>query len=259
MFKMSIGQYLPGDSPVHRMDPRVKLVITFLLIVGVFFVQSIWGYIAVGAYLFGVILLSKVPVMYVLKSLKSMLFIVILTFVINLFTGGGGGFRITLQGLQTAVNMSLRLIFLIMASQILTLTTSPLSLTDGIESLFRPLQKVKFPVHEMAMMMTIAMRFIPTLLDEADRIMKAQMSRGADFESGNVMKRAKNMVPLLVPLFVSAFRRADELAMAMEARCYRGGMGRTRMKQLKTSRVDLWGSLLTCLLAAVVAADHFIF
>jgi len=259
MFKMSIGQYLPGDSPVHRMDPRVKLVITFLIIVGVFFIQSIWGYLAVGAYLLGVILLSKVPVIYVLKSLKSMLFIVVLTFVINLFTGGGGGFRVTLQGFQTAVNMSLRLIFLIMASQILTLTTSPLSLTDGIESLFRPLQKVKFPVHEMAMMMTIAMRFIPTLLDEADRIMKAQMSRGADFESGNVLKRAKNMVPLLVPLFVSAFRRADELAMAMEARCYRGGMGRTRMKQLKTTRVDLWGSLVTCLLAAVVAADHFLF
>ena len=256
MFKMSIGQYLPGDSPVHRMDPRVKLVITFFLIVGVFFVQSMWGYAAVGIYLLGVILLSRISVLFVLKSLKSMLFIVILTFVINLFTGGGGGFRITMQGFITAVTMSLRLVFLIMASQILTLTTSPLSLTDGIETLFRPLQKIKFPVHEMAMMMTIAMRFIPTLLDEADRIMKAQMSRGADFESGNLMKKAKNMVPLLVPLFVSAFRRADELAMAMEARCYRGGMGRTRMKQLKTTRVDLWGALLTCVLAAVVVADH---
>lgn len=259
MFKMSIGQYLPGNSPVHRMDPRVKLVVTFLLIIGVFFIHSLWGYLAVALYLTAVIAISKIPVAFLLKALRSMTFIVALTFLINLFTGGGGGFRITLRGLELAVNMSLRLIFLIMASQILTLTTSPLSLTDGIESLFRPLEKLKFPVHEMAMMMTIAMRFIPTLLDEADRIMKAQMSRGADFESGNLMRRAKNMVPLLVPLFVSAFRRADELAMAMEARCYRGGKGRTRMKQLKTSSVDLWGALVSCMLAACIVADHLLF
>lgn len=259
MFNMSIGQYLPGNSLVHRMDPRVKLVITFLLIIGVFFVHSLWGYLAVALYLTLVTVIGKIQIAFLLRALKSMIFIVVLTFVINLFTGGGVGFQITAKGFWMAVNMSLRLIFLILASQILTLTTSPLSLTDGIESLFRPLSAIKFPVHEMAMMMTIAMRFIPTLLDEADRIMKAQMSRGADFESGNLMRRAKNMVPLLVPLFVSAFRRADELAMAMEARCYRGGQGRTRMKQLKTGGIDYGAIAVTCVLAACIMADHILF
>ena len=259
MFKMSIGQYLPGDSFVHRMDARVKLVITFFMIIAVFFIHSGWGYLAVALFLGAVMVISKIKISFMLRALKSMLFIVILTFAINLFTGGGQGFKITLRGLELAVTMSLRLVFLITASQILTLTTSPLALTDGIENLFRPLAVVKFPVHEMAMMMTIAMRFIPTLLDEADRIMKAQMSRGADFESGNLMRRAKSMVPILVPLFVSAFRRADELAMAMEARCYRGGEGRTRLKQLKISTVDYGGMAAALVLAVCIAADYILF
>jgi energy-coupling factor transport system permease protein len=259
MFKMSIGQYLPGDSPVHRMDARVKLVITFCMIIGVFFIHSGWGYLAAALYLGAVMGVSKIRLSFMYKALRSMLFIVILTFAINLFTGGGQGFKVTLKGLELAVTMSLRLVYLIVASQILTLTTSPLALTDGIESLFRPLSVVKFPVHEMAMMMTIAMRFIPTLLDEADRIMKAQMSRGADFESGNLMRRAGNMVPLLVPLFVSAFRRADELAMAMEARCYRGGEGRTRLKQMKITAVDYQGIAVSLILAACIAADFILF
>ncbi len=255
---VTIGQYFPGDSLIHRMDPRTKLLFTILYIVLVFLVRDVLGYAAVIALLAVSAAVARLPVKYLLRSLKPMIFIVVLTFLLNLITFGDGGVRITWTGLLNAVTMSLRLILLVLGSQLLTLTTSPLALTDGIEQLMRPLKAIKFPAHEMAMMMTIALRFIPTLVDETDRIMKAQKSRGADFESGNLLARARALIPLLVPLFVSAFRRADELAMAMEARCYRGDAGRTQLKQLAFSRVDLYGLGAAVLLTALVAVDRWV-
>ncbi|NLH58324.1 MAG: energy-coupling factor transporter transmembrane protein EcfT, partial [Clostridiales bacterium] len=237
---ITLGQYYPEDSPIHKLDPRTKLVITFIYIVIIFFVRYYIGYLFILSFLLLTIFLSRIPLRYVLKGLRPLLFIIIITFVLNLFfnTGGTVLFRVwkitvTREGLRQAIFMALRLIFLVSGSSILTLTTSPIALTDGLELLLRPLRVIRFPAHELAMMMTIALRFIPTLLEETDKIMKAQKARGADFESGNLLQRAKALVPLLVPLFISAFRRADELAMAMEARCYRGGDGRTRMKILK--------------------------
>lgn len=255
MINVTLGQYYPGKSVIHRLDPRTKLILTLAYIVLVFLVQSVWGYVAVAAYVFMGLGLARISPKYLIRGLKPIIFIVVLTFVLNMFTYGGG-FRFTMAGLYAAIRLSLRLIFLVMGSQVLTLTTAPLDLTDGIEHLLRPLSAIHFPVHEIAMMMSIALRFIPTLLEEADRIMKAQMSRGADFESGNIFRRARNMVPLLVPLFVSAFRRADDLAVAMEARCYRGGTGRTRMKQLHYSKLDLYAGLTLVALVAVVVLDR---
>lgn len=246
---ITIGQFFPGTSPVHRMDPRTKIILSMLMIVLVFIIKSYIGYAVFGVGLLAVILISHIPIKYILKGLKPLLFIIILTFIINLFFTPGRiifslwKIKITAEGVDQAIRMALRLVFLVVGTSLLTLTTSPLSLTDGMEILMNPLKKIKFPAHELAMMMTIALRFIPTLLDETDRIMKAQMSRGADFESGNLFKRAKSMIPLLIPLFISAFRRADELALAMEARCYKGGENRTRMKQLSFTLVDLWGAL----------------
>ena len=262
---ITIGQYYPSDSPIHRLDPRTKLVITFLFIIIIFFVRYYTGYLFILAFLALIVILSGIPVKYILKGLRPLLFIILLTFFINIFFTAGETtlfsvwfIRVTKEGLRQAFFMTLRLVFLVVGTSLLTLTTSPISLTDGIESLLRPLRVIKFPSHELAMMMTIALRFIPTLLEETDKIMKAQMARGADFESGNLIQRAKAMVPLLVPLFVSAFRRADDLAMAMEARCYRGGESRTRMKVLTMGRLDVLAFAFTAAFIAAVLLNTYL-
>lgn len=245
---ITVGQYLPLSSPVHRMDPRFKLVASMLYIVSLFFINSFIGYGVVLAFLALTIAVSKIPYKYLLRGLKPVLMIIIFAFGINVFLTPGtelfrfGIIKITNEGVRQAFFMASRLILLIIGTSMLTLTTSPIELTDGLERLLNPFKKLGLPAHELAMMMTIALRFIPTLLEETDKIMKAQMARGADFESGNLIKRAKSLIPLLVPLFISAFRRADELAMAMEARCYRGGENRTRMKVLQFTHLDLIGA-----------------
>ncbi len=245
MREITIGQYIPGDSVIHRLDPRTKIIITLAYMILLFALNNFYGYISPVGFIALATILSGISVRYLLKGLKPLVFIIILTFVLNSFMIKGrviyeiGPFDITYEGLSQGAFMAIRLILLITGTSILTLTTSPISLTDGIERLLSPFKKIGVPAHELAMMMTIALRFIPTLLEETDKIMKAQMARGADFESGNLIKRAKNLVPLLVPLFISAFRRADDLAMAMEARCYRGGENRTRMKELKMAFIDM--------------------
>ena len=242
---ITLGQYYPADSAVHRMDPRVKILLLIALIVAIFLAGNLLAFVPVVALLLAASALSHVPIRMMLKGVKPLRFILVLTFVLNVFFLQGetvlvdlGFAMIKTESLITAVHYTLRLVFLVLASSLLTLTTPPIVLTDGLERLLSPLRVVHFPAHEMAMMMSIALRFIPTLLEEADKIMKAQTARGADFESGNLIQRAKAMVPLLVPLFVSAFRRAGDLAMAMEARCYHGGEGRTRLRVLKITRKD---------------------
>ena len=250
---ITLGQYYPVDSVVHRLDPRAKIVLAFMYIIAVFMVPSLWLYLPVLAYLVLATWLSKLPARMMLRSLRPMRIILIITFILNLFFASGttpllrlGRVTIWQEGLMNALVFTFRLVFLVTGSSILTLTTSPVTLTDGLERLASPLKVIKFPAHEMAMMMTIALRFIPTLVEEADKVMKAQTARGADFESGNLMARARAMIPLLVPLFISAFRRAGDLAMAMEARCYRGGEGRTRLNKLQFRTRDLL-ALLTML------------
>ena len=249
---ITLGQYMPGNTIVHRLDPRTKIILTILYIAVIFCVTSpVWYIIPLGYVLLATHLSGLKP-KNLLKSIKPLRFLLILTFVFNLFFSTGetiwlhwGILKVTQEGFVTAVHFAMRLVFLVAGTSILTLTTSPVALSDGIEILLKPLRVIRFPAHELAMMMTIALRFIPTLIEEADKIMKAQMARGADFESGNLLKRAKAMIPLLVPLFVNAFRRAGDLAMAMEARCYHGGEGRTRLRVLKYTRNDLWAMLLT--------------
>ncbi len=242
---ITIGQYYPADSILHKLDPRTKIIVTFMYISSLFISKQFIGYGITLIFLMSIIKISKVPLKFILKGLKAIVVIILLTISVNIFLTPGetklfefGVIKITLEGLQLAAFMAARLILLIVGSSLLTLTTSPISLTDGIEALLKPLEKIKVPAHEIAMMMTIALRFIPILLEETDKIMKAQMARGAEFEKGNLIKRAKSLIPLLVPLFISSFRRADDLALAMEARCYRGGEGRTRMHQLKYFNVD---------------------
>ncbi|MBE5960606.1 MAG: energy-coupling factor transporter transmembrane protein EcfT [Lachnospiraceae bacterium] len=241
---ITIGQYYPADSVLHKLDPRVKLIGTIVYIVSLFLFDSFIGYLLAGAFLFGVIKLSKVPFGYIVKGLKAVLFLLLFTVVFNIFLTPGEAIfswkfiTITKEGLRLAAFMAIRLVFLILGSSLMTFTTTPNQLTDGLESLLGPLKRIHVPVHEIAMMMSIALRFIPILLEETDKIMKAQQARGADFESGNLIQRAKAMVPILVPLFVSAFRRAGDLAMAMEARCYHGGDGRTKMKPLQYKNRD---------------------
>ena len=262
---VTFGQFFPGQSFLHRMDPRMKLILTFALIVIVFVSQGFTGFAAILAFVVFTALSSKISLRFLLRGIRPILFLLLFTFVLNAFFQTGGteifrlGFlRMTDQGLRAAFFIAARLILLVVCTQMLTLTTSPNSLTDGLESLMRPLKRVHFPVHEIAMMMSIALRFIPTLLDEANKIMRAQMARGADFESGNFIRRAKAMVPLLVPLFVGAFRRAQDLALAMEARCYRGGEGRTRMRQLRYGFRDAVGAgAMAALLAAILVLNHF--
>lgn len=236
---ITLGQYYPADSILHKLDPRVKLVTTLVYLVALFLVDSWVGYGVATLFLVSVIELSRVPFKFIVRGLKAIVMILLITLAFNLFLTPGERvlvqfwkLKITDTGLRTAVFMALRLIYLIIGSSLMTLTTTPNDLTDGLERLLGPLKKLRVPVHEVAMMMSIALRFIPILLEETEKIMKAQMARGADFESGNLIQRAKNMIPLLVPLFISAFRRANDLAMAMEARCYRGGEGRTKMKPL---------------------------
>lgn len=242
---ITLGQYYPVDSPVHRLDPRTKLLLTICLIVTVFLVRTIIGYGLILAFIYLTSRLAKIPFKMLLRGLKPLRLILVFTFLLNLFFTPGTTvllefwiIRITAEALSQAFFYSLRLVFLVIGTSLLTLTTSPVALSDAIEILLGPLRKIHFPAHELAMMMTIALRFIPTLLDETDKIMKAQMARGADFESGNLISRARAMVPLLVPLFVSAFRRAGDLAMAMESRCYHGGEGRTRFRVLRLTRAD---------------------
>ncbi|SHJ96259.1 energy-coupling factor transport system permease protein [Geosporobacter subterraneus DSM 17957] len=261
---ITIGQYYPQESVIHRLDPRVKILATFVYIVSLFLVKNFTAYGYILLFLGFSILLSKVPFSYIVRGLKPLFLIIILTFGINIFMTKGeviyqlGPLDVTKEGIRQAVFMGARLILLIIGTSLLTLTTSPIQLTDGIEKLLNPFRRFGMPAHELAMMMTIALRFIPTLLEETDKIMKAQMARGADFESGNIINRAKSLVPLLVPLFISAFRRADELAMAMEARCYRGGENRTRMKELSLHGRDLVASLITLLMLMIVILDRFI-
>jgi energy-coupling factor transport system permease protein len=245
---ITIGQYVPGESFIHKIDPRVKIIISLLYIIDLFIINDFKGYIYVLIFTFSIIFVSKVHFKYIYKGLKPIFILLIITALINILMTKGTPetliysfkfINIYSEGLQIAAFMVLRLTFLIIGTSLLTLTTSPIELTDGIEKLLNPYKKIGLPAHELAMMMTIALRFIPTLMDETDKIMKAQMARGADFESGNLINRAKNLIPILVPLFISSFRRADELATAMEARGYRGGEGRTRMKQLKLTNRDV--------------------
>ena len=262
---ITMGQYYPTDSIVHRLDPRVKILLTIAFIVGIFLVHSLWGYALALVFVYFMARLSHVPFKMLMRGLRPLRFILVLTFVLNLFFSGEGTIlwqwsfiTITHEGLSRAVHYCLRLLFLVIGTSLLTLTTSPVSLSDGLELLLSPLKVIHFPAHELAMMMTIALRFIPTLLEEADKIMKAQMARGADFESGNLLARAKAMVPLLVPLFVSAFRRAGDLAMAMESRCYRGGDGRTRLRVLKLTRADLYASLVMAAFVGLIMVEGLV-
>lgn len=261
---ITIGQYYPTNSIIHKLDARVKLIATFIFMISLFIINKFWPYSIVVGSLIAVISLSKIPGKFIMKGLKPLKWIIIFTFVINIFFIPGdtiwsfGFIKITRQGLSQAIFMALRLIFLVVGTSLLTLTTSPIELTDGIERLLNPLKKIGFPVHELAMMMTIALRFIPTLLDETDKIMKAQMSRGADFESKNIINRAKNLVPLLIPLFISAFRRADELAMAMEARCYRGGDNRTKMKESIMTKADYIAYVIQFLYLGIIVFVRFV-
>ena len=256
---ITIGQYYPTESRIHRLDPRVKIVCTLLFLVSLFIQNSLLGYVIATLYLGVVIHLSKVPLKYIVKGLKPIVILLLFTVVMNLFLTQGGEvlvqfwvFTISENGLRSSVFMAVRLMYLVAGSSIMTFTTSPNGLTDGVEKLLHPLNRVGVPVHEVAMMMSIALRFIPILLEETDKIMKAQMARGADFESGNIIQRAKAMIPILVPLFVSAFRRANDLAMAMEARCYHGGEGRTKMKPLRYKSRDKMAYVLTLIYLVVI-------
>ncbi len=262
---ITLGQFYPTKSTIHSLDSRTKLFATLIFMVSIFVINNFWAYGIMFIAVIAVTKMSKIPVGYVVRGIKPLRWIILFTFVINvLFLRGDnvlwqlGVIKITEQGLNTAIFMAIRLILLVLGTSILTLTTSPIALTDGIENACSPLKKIGFPAHELAMMMTIALRFIPTLLDETDKIMKAQMSRGADFESKNIISRAKNMVPLLIPLFVSAFRRADELAIAMEARCYRGGENRTKMKQSVIGKNDKVAIFVTILFLGFSMASRFI-
>ena len=262
---ITLGQYYPADSVLHKLDPRTKLIGTVAFIVSLFLFKNWPGYAAATAFLAAVIVLSRVPFRYMIKGLKAIIILLLITVIFNMFIVPGevlwdfGLVKVTREGLSQAGFMAVRLIYLIIGSSIMTLTTTPNDLTDGLERVLGPLKLLRVPVHEIAMMMSIALRFIPILLEETDKIMKAQMARGADFENGNLIQRARNMVPLLVPLFISAFRRASDLAMAMEARCYRGGEGRTKMKPLLYEKRDYlaYALLIGYLVLVWLLARHF--
>ena len=252
---ITLGQYFPGNTILHRLDPRTKILLTVIFIVALFMAKQLVGYGILLLTLCILIAVSKIKPKVILKGLKPILFIIIFTGILNLFFTPGdiiwqwGFLKLTSQGIWSAVFMVLRISMLIVCTFLLTYTTSPILLTDGLESLMGPLKKIRVPVHELAMMMSIALRFIPTLIEETDKIMSAQKARGADFETGNLIQKAKALIPLLVPLFISAFRRADELAIAMECRCYHGGEGRTRLRQLKYKTPDvvaIIGGLVLC-------------
>ena len=256
---ITLGQYFPGSTFVHRLDPRTKLLLTVLYIAALFVAKRYCSYALVLAFLLCAAWVARIRLRTMLKGVKPLIFIIILTGILNVFYTTGGVllvdwwiFHIWSKGIETALFMILRIILLIAGTFLLTYTTSPISLTDGLESLLSPLKKLKIPVHELSMMMSIALRFIPTLIEETDKIISAQKARGADFESGNLIRRAKALIPILVPLFISAFRRADELATAMESRCYHGGEGRTRLRQLRFTKCDAIAFALGALLLAGV-------
>lgn len=262
---VTIGQYIPADSPVHRLDPRTKIAAVTLLMVAIFIVRDFAGYALLTAFLLGIVALSRIPIGYVLRGLRPIVFLLAVTLILNVFFSGIEGgqvlvrlgpLAVTREALVRALFIGYRLIALVVATSLLTFTTSPVELTDGIERLLRPFRRIGVPAHELAMMMTIALRFIPTLLEETEKIIKAQMARGAEFERGNIFRRARALVPVLVPLFVSAFRRADELALAMEARCYRGGEKRTRMKQLQFAPRDAVAIAVTVAASAVFSMPY---
>ncbi|MBT9176231.1 MAG: Energy-coupling factor transporter transmembrane protein EcfT [Firmicutes bacterium] len=258
---VTLGQYFPGASVAHRLDPRTKLGMSFAYIMVLFIATSWLSYSVLGLASLLVVWLSQVPVKMVLRGLRPILMILSLTVVLHVFTSREGVelvslwfVRIYSGGVRQGFLLAFRLVLLVLSTSVLTLTTSPIALTDALEVALRPLRRFGVPAHELAMMMTIALRFIPTLLEEAEKIMKAQLARGADFESGGLLKRAKSLLPLLIPLFISAFRRADELAMAMEARCYRGGEGRTKYKILKYSSLDAYAVASFVVISAVALA-----
>lgn len=241
---ITMGQYIPGESPLHRMDPRTKMIWTGILMVVAFLINTWQEYVMLGAFTLALILVSGVPLKQSLKGIKPLLFILGITAVLNmLFVGGTplfelGFIKVTYEGVILALKLFFRLVIFIVIGSLMTLTTTPMSLTDGLERMLKPLERIGLPAHEIAMMMSIALRFIPTLMEETERIMKAQASRGADFDTGSLLSRVKSFIPVLIPLFVSAFKRAEELAEAMEARCYRGGKGRTRLKQIRFTALD---------------------
>lgn len=262
---ITIGQYFPGTSFVHKLDPRVKIILTIAYIVMLFLVKEFIGFAVAIAFLLILYPIAKIPLKMILKGLKPILPLILFTAILNIFFVKGsnilwqwGIFTISQEGIRLAIFMSIRILALIAGSSLLTYTTSPIALTDGIERLLKPLKYLKFPVHELAMMMTIALRFIPTLLEETDKIISAQKARGADMESGGIIQRAKALIPILIPLFISAIRRAEELALAMECRCYHGGEGRTRMKQLHLSGRDVIACIVTaaCMTAIILLRLH---
>jgi len=262
---ITLGQYFPGESAIHRLDPRVKIIATLLFIIELFIVDNFIGFAIAAVYLAAIIAVSKVPLSFIVRGLKPIIVILLFTFSLNIFMVDGQiiwqwkFLHITVEGLRLAVFMAIRIILLLIGSSMLTLCTRPLSLTDGIERLLSPFKKIGLPAHEIAMMMTIALRFIPTLLEETDKIMKAQQARGADFESGGLIQKAKALIPILVPLFVSAFRIAMDLAMAMESRCYRGGDHRTRMHEMKLGRADWAAMAFLVVFLAVIIIESRIF
>lgn len=260
---ITLGQFFPGDSLLHRLDPRTKIVLLFFFLAAIFVFDSPLAYAALTAFTAALIAVSRVPLLLMLKTLKPLSWIIAFTFVIHLVSTPGDAFfhvwifDLTWQGAAKGFFIALRLALLILLSALLTYTTSPLALTDALETLMQPAKRVGVPAHEIAMMMTIALRFVPTLIEEADKIMKAQQARGADLTEGSVIERVKGFVPVLVPLFISAFRRADDLALAMEARCYRGGVGRTQMKALRISSIDYVAYAFGALFFAALAALKF--
>ncbi len=261
---ITLGQYYPGSSPIHRLDPRVKIIATLLFIVELFIVNNFIGFAICAAAMAICVIVSKVPLSFIMRGLKPIIIILLFTFLLNIFMVDGkviwtlGPLEVTKEGLITAIFMAIRLILLIIGSSLLTLTTTPIRLTDGIERLLSPFERFGLPAHDIAMMMSIALRFIPTLLEEADKIMKAQQARGADFESGNIMRRAKSLIPILIPLFVSAFRIAQDLAMAMESRCYRGGKGRTRLHEMRFHRKDVISMIVLFVFLAGIIVERML-
>ena len=256
---ITLGQYFPIDSPIHKIDPRVKIISAVIFIVAIFMCKGLVSFALAISFNFVIIMLSRIRFRIVLNSLKPVLFIIIFTGIINIFLTNGETIvfkykfiKITSEGINSALIMTIRIVLLVTYTSLLTFTTSPILLTDGIESLLKPFSKFGLPSHELAMMMTIALRFIPTLFEETDKIIMAQKSRGADFESGNLIRRAKALIPILVPLFISSFRRADELATAMECRCYRGSENRTRLKELHLEQIDFISSLIVVFASASI-------
>lgn len=262
--KISLGQYIPGKSIVHRLDPRIKIICTFIYMIGIFFVDDFIMYVPIVLFLFLTIFLSKLNPMIMLKSLKPLIFVIIFTAILNiLITPGEVLFniwkiQITREGLERAAFMGIRIVLLVMGTSILTLTTSAIALTDGLEGVMSPLKIIKFPAHELSMMISIALRFIPTLFEEADKIRKAQMARGADFDTGNIMQKAKSMIPLLVPLFLNSFKRADDLSIAMVSRCYRGAQGRTKLNPLRLDLKDILILIFVILLFGFIIAYKYL-